>query len=161
MMGLIIGLVSGSLFGAGLVVAQMTDPSRVLGFLDVLGHWDPRLGLVMLGAIAVHAPCVMWARRRRESVVSGAAHLPTQTRIDVRLVSGAAVFGVGWGLAGYCPGPAIVAASTNPSALVFAVSMIGGMLIHDGLLSRRVLPAILEPGAQSGKELAPSHEVSA
>lgn len=139
-MRLIIGLFTGSLFGAGLVIAQMTDPSRVLGFLDVFGHWDPRLGLVMLGAIAVHAPVLSWARHRAKRTSAGAPQLPTRRRVDVHLVTGAAVFGVGWGLAGYCPGPALASASTNPAALLLTLSMIGGMLIHDRLLSRRVAP---------------------
>ena len=142
MMRLLIGLFAGSLFGAGLVIAQMTDPSRVLGFLDVSGHWDPRLGLVMFGAIAVHAPFVMWSRRRAKPILARSIHRPVQTRVDARLVLGAAVFGTGWGLAGYCPGPALVSASTNPAALLLTLSMIGGMLIHDGLLSRRLVPGV-------------------
>jgi len=145
MMRLIIGLFAGSLFGAGLVIAQMTDPSRVLGFLDVFGHWDPRLGLVMFGAIAVHAPFVIWSRQRAKPVLARSIHLPAQTKVDARLVIGAAVFGVGWGLAGYCPGPAIASAFTNPSALLLTLSMIGGMLIHDGLLGRRVVKGVLQP----------------
>jgi len=161
MIRLIIGLFTGSLFGAGLVIAQMTDPSRVLGFLDVSGHWDPRLGLVLLGAIVVHAPFVMWSRRRAKPILARSVHLPAQSRVDLRLVIGAAVFGVGWGLAGYCPGPALVSASTNPSALLFTLSMIGGMLIHDRLLSRRVAPAVFEQRTHSDEAVARCHEVSA
>jgi uncharacterized membrane protein YedE/YeeE len=160
MMLLIIGLFTGSLFGAGLVIAQMTDPSRVLGFLDVSGHWDPRLGLVMFGAIAVHAPFVMWSRRRAKPILARSTNLPAQTRVDARLVIGAAVFGVGWGLAGYCPGPAITSALTNPSAFLFTLSMIGGMLIHDRLLSHRVAPAVFEPSTDSNEPRAQGHEVS-
>ena len=126
-MNFLVGLAAGTLFGVGLVVAQMTDPNRVLGFLDVLGRWDPRLAFVMLGAIAVHAPFVFWLRRRGKPLMANSLHIPSETRIDGRLVFGAALFGVGWGLAGYCPGPAIVAAATNRSALWVVVSMILGM----------------------------------
>jgi uncharacterized membrane protein YedE/YeeE len=160
MMRLSIGLFAGSLFAAGLVIAQMTDPSRVLGFLDASGHWDPRLGLVMFGAIAVHAPFVMWSRRRAKPILARSIHLPAQTRVDARLVIGAAVFGVGWGLAGYCPGPAIASALTNQSALLLTLSMIGGMLIHDGLLSRRVVPGVVPQPRTPGPERPQGQGVS-
>lgn len=142
MMRLMIGLFTGGLFGVGLVIARMTDPNRILGFLDVFGHWDPRLGFVMVGAIAVHAPFVAWSRRRTKPIWARSMHLPVQSRVDGRLVLGAALFGVGWGLAGYCPAPALVSASTNSSALLLTLAMLGGMLIHDGFLGRRVPRAV-------------------
>lgn len=134
---LLIGLIAGGVFGAGLVVSQMTDPGRILGFLDVFGDWDPRLAFVMLGAIGVHAPVAAWLRRRGRPVLDSALHLPRQSRIDHRLLIGAAIFGVGWGLAGYCPGPALVAAPASPAALMLTLSMLGGMLLHDRLLNRK------------------------
>lgn len=126
-------LASGLLFAIGLGVAGMTQPSRVLGFLDVLGAWDPSLMFVMLGAIAVYMP-VFWAARR---VLTPRLHLPTRKDIDVRLVAGSAMFGVGWGLAGYCPGPALVSLTTlTGSALVFGVAMLAGMRLHRVLEQR-------------------------
>jgi uncharacterized protein len=129
-MKLIFGSLTGALFGLGLIVAQMTDPHRVLGFLDVFGHWDPRLGLVMFGAIAVHAPFIFWFERHGKPLFARAQHLPTETHIDRRLLLGATLFGIGWGMAGYCPGPAIVAAPANPSALLLVLSMVVGMWIE-------------------------------
>jgi uncharacterized protein len=160
MMRLIIGLFTGSLFGAGLVIAQMTDPNRVLGFLDVSGHWDPRLGFVLFGAIAVHAPVVLWSRRRAKPALAGSIQPPAQSHIDLRLVAGAAVFGLGWGLAGYCPGPALASALTNRSALLLTLSMIGGMLIHDRLLSHRVAPGVFEQRTHGDEELTQGQEAS-
>lgn len=120
-------LASGLLFALGLGVAGMTQPSRVLGFLDVLGAWDPSLMFVMIGAIAVYMP-VFWAARR---VLAPRLHLPTRKDIDVRLVAGSAMFGVGWGLAGYCPGPALVSLATlTGPALLFGVAMFAGMRLH-------------------------------
>ena len=135
-----VGLLIGAIFGLGLVLAQMTDPSRVLGFLDIFGRWDPRLGLVMFGAIAVHAPFMLWFRRHGKPLLASAQHLPRETGIDRRLLVGATLFGLGWGLAGYCPGPAIVAASSNPSALLFALSMVVGMWIYAHFFERRREP---------------------
>lgn len=102
----IFAAVSGLLFGAGLAISQMTDPNKVLHFLDVAGAWDPSLGLVMAGALAVSLPGYAWVRRRGRSLC-GELQLPTRSDIDLRLVLGAALFGIGWGLAGYCPGPAL------------------------------------------------------
>lgn len=120
-------LASGLLFALGLGIAGMTQPSRVLGFLDVLGAWDPSLMFVMMGAIAVYMP-VFWAARR---VLAPRLHLPTRKDIDVRLVAGSAMFGVGWGLGGYCPGPALVSLTTlTGPALLFGVAMFAGMRLH-------------------------------
>lgn len=125
---------SGLLFAIGLGIAGMTQPSRVLGFLDVVpygnpggGTWDPSLMFVMVGAIAVYMPA-FWSARR---VLAPRLHLPTRKDIDVRLVAGSAMFGVGWGLAGYCPGPALVSLATlTGPALLFGVAMFAGMRLH-------------------------------
>jgi len=123
--------VAGALFGAGLLVSGMTDPARVLGFLDVTGSWDPTLGFVMAGAILVHATAIRWIQRSpREPWFDTAWHLPSRGDIDRPLVLGSAIFGVGWGLAGLCPGPGIVAAAGgNLAAMVFVATMLVGMLV--------------------------------
>ncbi len=102
-MRFLIGLGAGILFGLGLIVARMTDPSRIQGFLDIFGQWDPRLAFVMVGAIAVHAPFAFWLRRRGKPFLADQLSLPHESRVDGRLLTGAAIFGIGWGLAGYCP----------------------------------------------------------
>jgi len=120
---------AGALFGVGLAVSGMTMPSKVMGFLDVLGAWDPSLAFVMIGAIAVHAVAYRLITRRSSPLVDTRFHLPTRKDIDARLVLGAALFGVGWGLAGYCPGPGLVSAAGGAvPALVFVAGMTLGML---------------------------------
>lgn len=131
-------LVSGALFGAGLIVSGMTQPSKVLGFLDVLGAWDPSLAFVMLGAISVHAVGLWPLRRLPAPLVNRAFSSVPPARIDARLVLGAATFGVGWGLSGYCPGPSIVSLpSAGPRGLVFVASLCLGSAL--GSLSGRLL----------------------
>jgi uncharacterized membrane protein YedE/YeeE len=123
---------SGLLFGIGLLVSGMTDPHRVRAFLDFAGNWNPSLAGVMAGAIAVHGTA-LWLERRRLGLTIGA-----QASIDARLVAGAAIFGVGWGLAGYCPGPAIVLLGFAPGhAWVFVATMVVGVLMGDALGSGR------------------------
>jgi len=100
-------VISGVLFGAGLVVSGMVDPMRVLGFLDVAGAWDPTLAFVMGGALMMTVPLFWWAMRRGTPLADSKFHLPTLRSLDPRLLAGAAVFGMGWGLVGYCPGPAL------------------------------------------------------
>jgi uncharacterized membrane protein YedE/YeeE len=118
----------GLLFGWGLMIAGMTDPGKVLGFLDLAGAWDPSLAFVMGGAIAVGFFAFGSARKRTANFFGGAMHLPKSTDIDKRLVIGALLFGAGWGLAGFCPGPAIVSVAAGESkALVFVVAMVVGM----------------------------------
>lgn len=121
----------GALFGLGLVVSDMANPARVLAFLDVTGRWDPSLALGMAGALIPSAIAYRWVRARNAPVLAAALHIPNQRQIDRNLVIGAAVFGVGWGLAGVCPGPAIALLPTGqPFALVFAAAMVVGMLLH-------------------------------
>lgn len=117
----------GVVFALGLGLSGMTDPRRVIGFLDVRGPWDPTLAFVMLGAIGVHLAFARLAVRTRRTIHGHEIALPARTRIDGRLLAGAAVFGIGWGIAGYCPGPAIVAlAGGSGTAMVFVVSLLLG-----------------------------------
>ena len=121
---------AGFVFGIGLIVSGMADPAKVLGFLDLFGRWDPSLALVMAGAIAVGAIGFALAGRRTVSLLGAPMAMPTARQIDKRLVLGSMVFGAGWGLAGFCPGPALVAAGAGRlEALAFVVAMVVGMLI--------------------------------
>jgi uncharacterized protein len=123
------GLGCGALFAVGLALSGMTDPARVLGFLDVTGAWDPRLAFVMLGAIGVH---FTWLRlaTRIQGPSARAFSLPPHAPVTGSLLAGAALFGVGWGMSGYCPGPAIVASGAgNAEAAIFFAAMLGGMLL--------------------------------
>jgi uncharacterized protein len=121
---------AGLVFGIGLILSGMTDPGKVIGFLDVFGRWDPSLAFVMGGAIVVGYFAFMLAGRRAENFLGGAMHLPQRRDIDARLVGGSVVFGIGWGLAGFCPGPALVSLGSGvEQAAVFVAAMLGGMLI--------------------------------
>ena len=123
---------AGLIFGIGLIVSGMTDPSKVIGFLDLAGRWDPSLAFVMVGAILVGAAGYAVARKRTAAFLGGAMHLPTARNIDRRLVLGSLVFGAGWGLAGFCPGPAIVALGAGQDkAVVFVVAMLAGMALFE------------------------------
>lgn len=126
-MKLVAAAVAGALFALGLVLSGMTDPAKVIGFLDVGGAWDPALAFVMAAAIGVYAPVAWLAKQRRHPVFDLRFHLPTESRIDRRLLAGAAIFGVGWGLSGYCPGPALVSITSGTGALGFVVAMVLGI----------------------------------
>ena len=122
----------GLLFGLGLILSGMTDPGKVIGFLDLFGLWDPSLALVMGGAIAVGFFAFTLAKKRTTNFLGGLLRLPTQNQIDKPLVIGSLLFGAGWGLAGFCPGPAWVSmASGQPQALVFVVAMLVGMVCFE------------------------------
>lgn len=122
----------GLLFGLGLLLSGMTDPGKVLGFLDLFGAWDPSLALVMGGAIGVSFFAFAIAKKRTTAFLGGALHLPTSNQIDRRLVMGALLFGAGWGLAGYCPGPGLVAmAAGQIKGTVFVLFMLVGMVIFE------------------------------
>lgn len=125
---------AGLVFGIGLILSGMTDPGKVIGFLDISGSWDPSLAFVMAGAIMVGLLAFALAKRRTAAVFGGAIHLPHNRDIDNRLVGGSLVFGIGWGLAGYCPGPALVSfASGQAKAAIFVAAMLGGMLVYTAL----------------------------
>ncbi|MDX1609838.1 MAG: DUF6691 family protein [Halofilum sp. (in: g-proteobacteria)] len=133
-MGRLFVIGSGLLFGFGLDLARMTDPARVLGFLDVAGRWDPTLLFVMAGALAVSVPGFALLRRRGATWFAGTLRLPERRDLDGPLVGGAALFGVGWGLAGYCPGPGIAALSHGAlDPAWFVVGMLLGMLAYAAL----------------------------
>lgn len=125
-------LCAGLLFGWGLLISGMTDPGKVIGFLDLAGAWDPSLAFVMGGAVMVGLLAFAVAKKRTRSVLGSPMHLPTVRNIDRRLVSGALIFGAGWGLAGFCPGPVIAVMGTgNGKAFLFVGAMIAGMLLFE------------------------------
>lgn len=130
-------LAAGLLFGAGLTIAGMTDPRRVRGFLDLFGRWDPTLVFVMIGAVAVMA--LAWRLRRglKHPIFGGEFALPDRQSIDARLLIGSALFGIGWGLAGLCPGPALASLAIAPWAVLpFLAAMIAGMAAYEFLATR-------------------------
>ena len=132
---------AGILFGLGLAVSHMTDPAKVLAFLDVAGNWDPSLILVMAGALAVYVVAARVAATRAAPLFTDGFQLPTRTDIDAPLVVGALLFGGGWGLAGLCPGPAITAlVSGQANAYLFVAAMLAGMLIHRVTMRERGRP---------------------
>ena len=131
-MPVVVAFVTGLVFGLGLLLSGMVNPAKVQGFLDVAGRWDPSLAFVMAGAVAVGLVAFASARRRTESLVGLPMRLPTTRRIDARLVGGSVVFGIGWGLAGFCPGPAVVALGAGyAKAAVFVAAMLAGMAIFE------------------------------
>ena len=129
---LLLSLLSGLVFGLGLIVSGMSNPAKVLGFLDLAGAWDPSLALVMGGAIAVAMPAFWLAGRRRQSILGEPLQLPAARRIDRRLLLGSLAFGAGWGIAGFCPGPALVSLlAWQPKAWIFVGAMLAGMAIFE------------------------------
>jgi len=119
---------AGLIFGFGLIVSGMSNPAKVLGFLDLAGGWDPSLAMVMVGAIGVGAVAFLAARKRTVSLIGAEMKLPGAGSIDRRLMAGSLLFGIGWGIAGFCPGPALVALGMGESkALVFVCAMLAGM----------------------------------
>ena len=135
-MAVLTAILAGLLFGFGLMVSGMANPAKVLGFLDLAGRWDPSLAFVMAGAIAVGSLAFFFARRTRRSLLGLPMQLPASTTITPRLVLGSAAFGIGWGLAGFCPGPALVALGAGyPKAIGFVAAMVAGMTVFE-LLER-------------------------
>ena len=129
-MQVLTALIVGLVFGIGLIVAGMTNPAKVQGFLDLAGNWDPSLAFVMGGAILVGLVAFRFAGKRERSLLGEAMRLPTATAIDRRLVLGSLAFGAGWGLAGFCPGPALASLATGGGkVLIFTLAMLAGMLI--------------------------------
>lgn len=130
-------LIAGLIFGLGLYLSGMTNPAKVLAFLDLAGDWDPSLALVMAGALAVSSVAFYFARRRQVSLLGAPLQIPTNRKIDRRLVLGSLLFGMGWAIAGLCPGPALALLLTGHwQAVVFTLAMLAGMLIFEGLESR-------------------------
>jgi uncharacterized membrane protein YedE/YeeE len=133
-MSKLIALLSGVIFGLGLIVSEMVNPAKVIAFLDLAGAWNPPLGLVMAGAIAVALPAFYVAKRKKNSVCGMEMHLPNNKTIDTRLIVGSLTFGVGWGVAGFCPAPALVSAAAGQwQAIVFSLAMIVGFYIFSVL----------------------------
>ncbi|MEC7472881.1 MAG: YeeE/YedE family protein [Pseudomonadota bacterium] len=129
---------AGLLFGLGLLLSGMANPAKVIGFLDVAGAWDPSLALVMVGAIATALVPFTWAKRRERSLLDAPMRLPSKRELDGRLIGGSLVFGLGWGVAGICPGPAIaVLLSGHWQVVLFVLAMLGGMLLFSALERRR------------------------
>ena len=140
-MRLIAALSAGLLFGLGLILSGMANPAKVLGFLDLAGAWDPSLAFVMAGAVSVGMVAFAIARKRTISYLGVGMKLPTERRIDRRLIFGNVLFGVGWGIAGFCPGPGLVALGMGEAkAFVFVVAMLAGMAVFE-LLQRRPAPS--------------------
>jgi uncharacterized membrane protein YedE/YeeE len=133
-MQILMALITGLLFGLGLILSGMTNPAKVTGFLDLAGHWDPSLAFVMGGAIGVGLVAFRVAGKRTSSLLGAPMRLPAAGLIDRRLVLGSLAFGVGWGLAGYCPGPALASlASGGSKPLIFAAAMLAGMAVFEVL----------------------------
>lgn len=134
----LVALLAGAIFGLGLSRSGMLDPARVRGFLDVAGDWDPSLAFVLGGAVAVAFAAMALRRNLRRPAFDSAFHLPATTPIDQRLILGSAIFGVGWGMAGLCPGPALAALSLGLAPVVlFVAAMLAGMMLHDRLIGRQ------------------------
>lgn len=130
----VFAMLAGLLFGIGLIVSGMANPAKVLAFLDLAGAWDPSLAFVMIGAIAVAMPAFTYLKGRSHTWQGLPLQIPTVKDIDRRLVLGSLGFGIGWGLAGFCPGPAlVVSAMGEAKAIVFVAAMLGGMLLFEWL----------------------------
>jgi uncharacterized membrane protein YedE/YeeE len=131
-MQIMTAFVTGLIFGLGLILSEMTNPAKIIGFLDIFGNWDPSLVLVMLGAITVNAVSFKLTKSRQQSFFGQQIKLPKSSNIDHRLITGSLIFGVGWGLAGYCPGPALTSVLLGGyQPLIFAISMLIGMGVFE------------------------------
>jgi len=131
-MSIIAPLLCGLIFGAGLLISGMVQPTKVLAFLDIFGAWDPSLAVVMVAALAVSVPGFRLAGQGSRPWLAGQDFLPGKSGIGLPLVAGAALFGIGWGLVGLCPGPALESLATlSPGVIVFVVAMAAGMIAHD------------------------------
>lgn len=138
----IVALISGIIFGLGLAISEMINPARVIGFLDITGNWDPTLLLVMGGALLMTFPLFPIILRRKHSFFGDSFSLPGKKDIDLKLIIGAVLFGLGWGIAGLCPGPAIAGlASLSPSSLLFVCAMLAGFLVR--ALYRKIVKTTL------------------
>lgn len=150
----LVALFAGILFGLGLAISQMIDPARVLGFLDVAGTWDPTLIFVLGGAVGVTVITFRFILRRPNPIFASAFQLPTRRDIDMPLVGGSALFGIGWGIAGYCPGPGITAlmlGAWNP--ILFVIALVAGSLLYNRMFNQpsRVQQSTSSPGEVLGQ----------
>jgi len=151
-MQLIASFACGLLFGFGLMISGMMQPSKVLGFLDIFGRWDPTLAFVMAAALAVSGLGYALVRQRQRPLFAEQLHWPAKTEIDRTLVMGSALFGIGWGLAGLCPGPALENLATlSPRVAVFVLTMIAGILLQD-LSQSRILSATTRNAAFASQD---------
>lgn len=131
-MSIVTAFITGLVFGLGLILSGMTDPSKVIGFLDLAGNWDPSLAFVMGGAIVVASIAFHFAKGRSRALLGDIMRMPTASQIDKRLVLGGLAFGAGWGLAGYCPGPALASLAQGGSKpAIFVIAMLAGMAIYE------------------------------
>lgn len=130
-MQIITSFISGQIFGIALILSGMTDPYKVISFLDFAGHWDPSLAFVMGGAVFIGTLAFGYAKHRNKTLLGETLHLPTNHKIDFQLIFGSLTFGVGWGLAGYCPGPAIASLTQGGKPLIFVLSMVFGMAFYE------------------------------
>lgn len=147
MKALLTALLAGLLFGVGLCVSGMSDPKNILAFLDFAGHWSPNLAGVMLGAIVVHATWLLWTAKAK-GVPLASSPPAARHAINASLLGGSALFGVGWGLSGYCPGPSVVALGSGASsAVVFLLAVLAGIALHRVLTQRRAAPEERIPSA--------------
>ena len=134
---MLVTLFAGVLFGLGLAVSGMVNPAKVIGFLDIAGNWDPTLAFVMGGALLVTIPAFRLILKRPRPVLADDFALPTKSVLDARLLGGAALFGVGWGLSGFCPGPAVTALATGLTPVfVFVIAMVAGMAFYQWIFKR-------------------------
>jgi uncharacterized membrane protein YedE/YeeE len=144
-------LVCGFIFGLGLLISGMTQPTKVLDFLDIFGAWDPSLAVVMAAALVVSGVGYVLAQQRPAPVLAPKFDIPSRTNIDAPLIAGSALFGIGWGLVGLCPGPALENLATlSPQVIVFCIAMAAGMVAHDQWYARR--PAAPTQGALAGAD---------
>jgi uncharacterized membrane protein YedE/YeeE len=143
-------MVLGLIFGFGLAVSGMTDPARVQGFLDLAGRWDPTLAFVMGGGLLVNLPAYWLTRRRTRPFLERQFHLPTRKGVDLRLLFGAAAFGIGWAVAGFCPGPALASLSSGqPVVAGFCLAMLAGMFLADKAVQAATWKRLPEQGGKS------------
>jgi uncharacterized protein len=134
MMALITSLLAGLVFGIGLILSGMTNPAKIIGFLDFTGKWDPSLMFVMLGAILISFFAFRIAAKKTSTVMGQSISIPTKKEIDTRLIAGSAIFGIGWGLAGYCPGPGLASIATGGlQPILFVIAMLLGMTLYEAL----------------------------
>lgn len=131
-MSILSSLLAGLIFGIGLIVSGMSNPAKVIGFLDLAGNWDPSLAFVMGGAITIGVITFLYVKRRSASLLGKPLHIPSLKQIDARLIGGSALFGIGWGVAGICPGPGLVLLGSGlAEGVVFVAAMIAGMLVFE------------------------------